>query len=84
MGHVSGSKMTTESGECDAHSIGVLIQVRCQNDEGDWWLFQRPPERLFGSPFLKAAPIGITGAQSLAKLPVTTAKAELRNTEAKS
>jgi hypothetical protein len=33
--------------------------------------------------FLKAAPIRITGAQSHAKLPAATAKAELRNTEAK-
>ena len=75
--------MTTEIGKCDAQSIGILIQVRCQNDEGDRWFFQRPLERLFGSSFLKAAPIGITSAQSLAKLPAATAKAELRNTEAK-
>jgi len=76
--------MTTEIGKCDAQSIGILIQVRCQNDEGDRWLFQRPLERLFGSSFLEAESIGISGAEGLAKIPAATAKAELRNTEAKS
>jgi hypothetical protein len=82
-GYVPRSKMTTEIGECHAQSIGVLIQPRCHDDERDRWLFQRPLERLLGSSFLKTEPIGITGAQSLAKLPVAKAKAELRNTEAK-